>query len=211
MCVDFLVNLLVWQEKEKGFKTIDNGTPFNYLLNEIQKIGIYNINTEILNTKDYGIPQNRERLFFIGTRKDVCKKDSKGVFLQFKTPKKKQCQKIEKFLQLKNSNKDIIHHVKKLYEKHSHKIDITKPIILSTGSFGTVNNISPTIGSSHKHYIYNQKRWMNCGEALSLQGFSKNFKQVVSNSQMYKQAGNSMSINVLKVLFKEIFRIINFS
>lgn len=45
---------------------------------------------------------------------------------------------------------------------------------------------------------------MTAKEFLCLQGF-KNFKQVVSDRQIYKQAGNSMSVNVLK----EIFRVTN--
>ena len=49
-------------------------------------------------------------------------------------------------------------------------------------------------------------RYATIKEKLSLQGFPKNFKQVVSNTQMSKQIGNSMSVNVLKCLFKSIFK-----
>jgi site-specific DNA-cytosine methylase len=41
-------------------------------------------------------------------------------------------------------------------------------------------------------------------ECLRLQDFSDDFKIVVSDSQMYKQAGNSMSVNVLEMIFKQI-------
>ena len=41
-------------------------------------------------------------------------------------------------------------------------------------------------------------------ECLRLQDFPDTFKQVVSDSQMYKQAGNSMSVNILEMIFNQI-------
>jgi len=64
-------------ENVKNFKFIEKGKPFNYLLKELNNIKdenkqiAYNVYHDILNTKDYGIPQNRERIFFIGIRKDI--------------------------------------------------------------------------------------------------------------------------------------------
>ena len=55
------------------------------------------------------------------------------------------------------------------------------------------------------HSTYN--RYLTTTECLLLQGFSVNFIQDVSKMQMYKQIGNSMSVNVLKELFKVIFKI----
>jgi site-specific DNA-cytosine methylase len=42
-------------------------------------------------------------------------------------------------------------------------------------------------------------------EALLLQGFPKSFKQVVSNHQLHKQAGNAMSVNVVQNILKNLF------
>lgn len=47
-------------------------------------------------------------------------------------------------------------------------------------------------------------RKANINEYLKLQGFPISFKQVVSDNQLKKQLGNSMSVNVLKELFKSI-------
>lgn len=81
-------------------------------------------------------------------------------------------------------------------------------VILSTGGFGTASNISPTITHSHKHFVYQEKRYLTAREALRLQGFPKSFKKVVSETELYKQAGNSMSIHCLKALFKQVFKIV---
>jgi DNA (cytosine-5)-methyltransferase 1 len=59
-------------ENVKNFKFIEKGKPFNYLISELKKVKnknkelAYNVYFDILNTKDYGIPQNRERLFIVG-------------------------------------------------------------------------------------------------------------------------------------------------
>jgi site-specific DNA-cytosine methylase len=68
-------------------------------------------------------------------------------------------------------------------------------------------NISPTLKASRSNYfVTSLNRKLSPKEALLLQGFPKNFKIVVNNNHIYKQIGNSMSINVLYYLFKEIFK-----
>ena len=59
-------------------------------------------------------------------------------------------------------------------------------------------------------YLWNVpfNRKANIKEHLKLQGFPTTFKQVVSVSQLKKQIGNSISVNVLMNLFKQIFKTI---
>lgn len=58
-------------ENVKNFKTIENGKNYKYLMKELKSIKQYNIYPHIYNTKDYGIPQNRERLYIVGIKKRV--------------------------------------------------------------------------------------------------------------------------------------------
>ena len=51
------------------------------------------------------------------------------------------------------------------------------------------------------------KRFAKCSELMELQGFPKDFIQVVSNTQMKKQLGNSMTVNVVKEIIKELMKI----
>lgn len=192
-------------ENVKGFKSINDGEIFHQTLDKLKKFN-YSVYDDVLNTKNYGIPQNRERLFLIGIRNDVKK-------YEYKTPKKINLKEnaISKFIEKKPTLNSIPKSILETYKKHKHKVNKNKEIILSTGSFGTANNISPTISHSYRHYIYKQKRYMTAREALKLQGFPSSFKKVVSESQLYKQAGNTMSVNVLKKLFNEVFRITNLS
>ena len=66
-------------------------------------------------------------------------------------------------------------------------------------------NYCPTLSKIGRLWCVPKHRHATIKEKLSLQGFPKNFKQVVSDTQMSGQIGNSMSVNVLVCLFKNIF------
>jgi site-specific DNA-cytosine methylase len=57
------------------------------------------------------------------------------------------------------------------------------------------------------HTTYN--RYLTTTECLSLQGFPKNFKNVVGDVKLCNQIGNSMSVNVLKEIIKRIIQTTN--
>jgi site-specific DNA-cytosine methylase len=70
------------------------------------------------------------------------------------------------------------------------------------------NGFSPTILTDKPHVIYELKRPFTIKELLQLQGFPKNFKIVVSKTQIIKQIGNSMSVCVVKKIIKEALKCI---
>ncbi len=74
-------------ENVKGLTTNSHKPTFDKILGELKRIG-YNVQWKILNTKDYGIPQNRERIWIFATLKKI----PKGWHFE---PKK---QKLKKFL-----------------------------------------------------------------------------------------------------------------
>lgn len=186
-------------ENVKNFKHIDKGKPFKYLMDKLESIGTYNIYHDIYNTKDYGIPQNRERIYIIGILKSKQKKE-------YKKPKTKTGKPIKDFiLDTKVYNPKSI---PKTMEKHFKEITNNEMVFCAFGNFGrpSRNNIVPTL-TSKKHYIQNYKRYLLPKEALLLQGFPKIFKQVVSNTQLNNQAGNAMSVNVIQVILKHLLNI----
>ena len=70
---------------------MEKGAPFNYLITQLTKDSKYNIYHDIYNTKDYSIPQNRERVYIIGIRKDIQKKE-------FVKPKSIKIKSLESFI-----------------------------------------------------------------------------------------------------------------
>ena len=195
-------------ENVKNFKFIENGTPFNYLITQLKNIKnknkeiAYNVTFDILNTKDYGIPQNRERIFIIGIRKDIQKQP-------YSSPEK---------LPMRNLDDFIIDKTICIYEKNSPvilkkliKINHEKNFVFPNSNYvNPTKNMTPTLSTRCDMFFHSTyKRYLTTKECLSLQGFPINLIQNVSKMQMYKQIGNSMSVNVLKVLFQKIFDITN--
>jgi DNA (cytosine-5)-methyltransferase 1 len=60
-------------ENVEGMKNISKGSRFEEILKELSGAG-YNLSYKVLNAKDFGIPQDRKRLFIVGVRKDFSEK-----------------------------------------------------------------------------------------------------------------------------------------
>lgn len=186
-------------ENVKNFLYINNGDTYKYLLSKLKKNNNYNININIMNTRNYGIPQNRERIYIIGIMKNIMKNE-------FIIPTTIKTNKLDNFL-----IDHTIHNIEPKANalkiiKHSN-INMSENNVIACAGYGNfMTNICPTITCSTPLYLTKYKRYISPKECLLLQGFSIDFKQVVSDHQLYKQCGNTMSVNVLKSLFKSIFK-----
>ena len=191
-------------ENVKGILSASKGKAFNTLLEYVKELG-YFLTYQILNTKDYGIPQNRERLYLVGSKEDL------GI--SFKKPIK-LTKSIKDFLDT-DSNKylnkpyellpkpigsSIIQVAKTDCSRENmgrvYSIDGASPCLLATAGTGGNNQV--------KVLIQDKIKILSPREYLRLQGFDDSYKIVVSNSQMYKQAGNAMSLNVLTMVLESI-------
>ena len=160
----------------------------------------YNVSFDMLNTKDYGIPQNRERIFIIGIRKDIERES-------YSTPDKIQLVPLDDFIIDKTIYNNI--NIPNTIQKKLDKIDNQLNYICCCDSFGYMKDICPTLTLSGCKYMFHStyKRYLTTKECLSLQGFDNNFINVVGHVKLCNQIGNSMSVNVLKALFSKIFNI----
>jgi DNA (cytosine-5)-methyltransferase 1 len=187
-------------ENVKNFKFIENGEPFEFLLNELRESGIYNVYHDILNTRDYGIPQNRQRIYIIGVRKDI-------QLEEYATPEKIPMVPLDTIIIDKTICYDF--KIPKCVIKKLNEIGNLKNCVCPNSNFGNyMKGMSPTLTTGCAYYYHSTyNRYLTAKECLSLQGFPTNFKQVVGKTKMFKQIGNSMSVNVLKVLFERLFKI----
>lgn len=185
-------------ENVKGILTVENGEYWKNIQKKIKSLKDYELYPMLLNTRDYGIPQNRERLFIIGMKKNKIKNP-----LQY--PKQIKCKNIESYIDRKDRERDV--YPPSIKEKtHIFKYTVFCNIDLLRKDAGKPNpKYSPTLMASQTLWCIPMHRRANIKEWLSLQGFPINFKQVVSDTQMKKQIGNSMSVNVLVHLFKQCF------
>ena len=190
-------------ENVRGIISIENGTYWEYIVNTLTKLNDYNVYSKVLNTKDYGIPQNRERVYIVGICKDI-------QINEFNFPNKTICKKISSYVDKKKYIKQDIPVKNK---EVANIIRESKATFLNLGwqnfKAHSYEKFSPSIIAQASMWCVPMQRKATIGELLSLQGFPKNFKQVVSDTQLKKQIGNSMSVNVLEKLFLEIFKCTN--
>jgi DNA (cytosine-5)-methyltransferase 1 len=184
-------------ENVKNFKTFENGKPFNTLMDALDSTGVYNVHADIYNTLEHGIPQRRKRVYIVGIRKDIQTKI-------FQKPPILPLRDIDEFLEDKtiykrtNISKVLQGHINKLKERNDYSEDAS--YIITDSNYGAIaKDCSPTLTSKCNTFYHTKyNRYLTPRECLNLQGFSKDFKQVTSKTQMCKQIGNTMSVNVLK-------------
>jgi DNA (cytosine-5)-methyltransferase 1 len=222
-------------ENVPGLLSIHNGEYFESVLLYLDSIG-YNNYWQVLNAKDYGIPQNRERVFIVSIRKDI---DD----LSFEFPEKQELKiKLHDIIDINARKEHILSNraIERINRKKGFLPQIEPEI---TGTINTKNNSgqlsidngttlikiiderfksrdkreydcyspSVTISSSDelKVKINNDVfRKLTPLECFRLMGFDDEdyYKlESISNTQKYKMAGNSIVVNVLEAIFKQLF------
>lgn len=181
-------------ENVKGLLSIDDGKTFQTILKTLKRLKVYNIYWKVLNTKDYGIPQNRERIFIIGIKNNIQTKE-------FEWPKTKKMKDIYKILEKGLQRNNITDRIKK-------NLNVIPDIDFFDTNFKCYSNrkknYTPTIVTKPFIYSVKYQRYLVTKELLQLQGFPKSFKLVVSDTQIKRQIGNSMTVDVIMELYKSI-------
>lgn len=206
---------VVFLENVKNMVGHDHGNTFK-IIREALAINGYYIKWKVLNAKDYGnTPQNRERIYIVGFK-------SKEAFDDFHFPEK---------IELNSDLTDIIDFDLKADERFYYEKDkqpFYDKLVESITSQDTVyqwrrqyvrenkNGVVPTLtanmgtGGHNVPLILtneNKIRKLTPKETFNAQGFPKEFKLPdISNGQLYKQAGNSVVVPVIKRITDNIKR-----
>lgn len=211
-------------ENVKGLKSHDKGNTLNTILDVLDNLG-YNVKTKVLNSKYFGVPQNRERLFVVAWLKNNKKsiefkfplgldKQNKPIFVDDELAEKAKPTKVGNILlpeveeKYTISDKLLQGHLRRLKE-HREKGNGFGFSLFDSESIYT-STISARYYKDGSEILIKQKnanpRKLHPKEAGLLQGYpiDKEFKIVVSDVQAYKQFGNSVSVPVVKTLAKEI-------
>jgi DNA (cytosine-5)-methyltransferase 1 len=192
-------------ENVKGLTTHDGGKTFQIILKNLKKLEKYHIYYKILNTKDFNIPQNRPRIYIVGIKKSM----PKSHLYNFPSPiplTKKVSDFMEKSIKIKTElTQNMKNVIKNRVEKKNGnmKDNYIVNVGASVNGFGSaMKEICPCLmANAHKYYSTKYKRFLTAQEYLRLQGFPDTFKPLSDEKITKKQAGNSMSVNVLKCLF----------
>jgi DNA (cytosine-5)-methyltransferase 1 len=240
-------------ENVKGILNHDNGKTWDIIKNEFKKLG-YNFTYKVMNSKNYGIPQNRERLFLVAfkdkkikfefpqemklkiTMQDLLEDNPNSKYylnkkgIEFVTSeknlKKKYTQINGEIALCQKANQQFNWHgdfIMEAPKKIDEKYYLSNKVAAYVTSSGTKNFYTrpqldlpiarPLLSTMHKmhragvdNYITegNRIRKLTPRECLRLMGFDDRFKIVVSDTQMYKQAGNSIVVNNFVEILKNI-------
>lgn len=240
-------------ENVKGLLSHDKGKTWEVMQNVFNDLG-YNWKMQVLNAKEYGIPQSRPRVFVVGMLDQV----------EFKFPEQKELQTTMKDYLLDNTpdkyylseaaTKFVLREdkLKKKYTQVNGEIALCQKAqqqfnlhgdfvyeptipekyflsdklityVLSSGTKGF--KVEPTIDTDiaktllatmtkmHRASIDNyvttegRLRKLTPRECLRLMGFCDSFEIAVSDTQQYRQAGNSIVVDVLMQIMDEVFKV----
>ncbi len=256
-------------ENVKGLLSHDNGRTWQVIHDIFEELG-YDVHFKVLNSKDYGIPQHRDRLFCIGFNQKTkfefpapmpleyimydfledyisTKYFLREKGIKFVTSRKNRekcytqingdialCQKRN---QQFNWHGDFVYHpvakdalpepgfdefifdVRDVEEKYYLSDKVAKYVLTSgTKNFKTSTQTDlpiarPLLQSMHKmhragvdNYVTHKGRIrkLTPRECMRLMGFKDSFKIVVSDTSAYQQAGNSIVVDVLIAILKQI-------
>lgn len=203
-------------ENVKNLKSHDNGNTYRIIKQNLNKIG-YTFKSKIMDTADYAdCPQHRERIFLVGFLDP--QKTELFTFPQ-RAKKKKQ---IVDFLETDIKNKYYYTEDSKIYPKlkESVTIPIEKNQIYQYRRHFVRANCSrqcPTLtanmgGGGHNVPILLDNRGirkLTPRECFNLQTFPKNFVLPnIADSHLYKQAGNSVSVRLIKRIAQNILAVL---
>lgn len=190
-------------ENVKRLKTHDKGNTYKVMKKSLENLG-YTVSSEVLAAKDFGAPQNRERIYIVALKngeefdfpEPTFEKTSVGSVLQDHVHDKYT---ISDRLWAGHKRRKLEHKAKGNgfgYSLFSHDSAYT-------------NTISARYYKDGSEILIDQgdlknPRKITPREAARLQGFSDDFKIVVSDVQAYKQFGNSVCVPVVRAIARKL-------
>ena len=207
-------------ENVKNLQGHDKGNTLRIIRKTIEEELGYSFISFVLNSKDYGdIPQTRERIYIIGFRNDF--KDKTRINA-FQIPKPiKRTKKIHDMYE--NDTVEDRHYYRqdsKIYPMLRKEVESTDTVYQYRRVYvrGNKSNVCPTLtanmgmGGHNVPIILTENgiRKLTPKECFNFQGFPKEFSfpDDIAQSHLYKQAGNSVVVPVVKRIADEIRRVL---
>lgn len=216
---------VIFCENVKGLTIHDKGRTFQVIKTTFENLG-YKVFTKVLNSKDFGVPQNRERIYIVCFRDDIAPES-------FEFPegsKKKVCIRdimedapIDSKYYLSDT---YLNTLKAHRARHEAKgngfgyvvrdIDGISGTIVC-GGMGREGNLvkderpHSMIPSTHIKGEINKEsiRKMTPREWARLQGFPDDYKLPLADVHLYKQFGNSVTVCVIEAIANNIKKVLN--
>ena len=193
-------------ENVKQLKGHDNGRTY-WVIEEHLRALDYSVSSAVLRAGDFGVPQNRERIYIVGFDKRYYNIRGEYEFKFPVPPKTKTC--LGDILEKKVDPKYTIS--ERLYEGHKRRKEEHKRkgngfgYSLFTSKSEYTNTLSARYYKDGSEILIDQGKGMRPRkltprECARLQGFPEEFIIPVSDTRAYKQFGNSVAVPVIRAL-----------
>ena len=211
---------VIFCENVKGLEMHDRGNTYSIIKKTLEEIG-YTVFQDVLNSKDFGVPQNRERIYIVAFRNDIAPDDF--IFPQPTDSSKRIKDILEKDpvsvrYYLSTTYVDTL---RKHKERHAAKGNgFGYEIRSDDGIAGAIvcggmgrernllidNRLTNFTPVTHIRGEVNREgiRKMTPREWARLQGYPETYQFPVADVHAYKQLGNSVTVNVIEAIAKEI-------
>lgn len=215
---------VIFCENVKGLTIHDKGRTFKIICKTFEDLG-YKVFSKILNSRNFGVPQNRERIYIVAFRNDIApdnfefpeKTDDTKCLWDIKEEKPVPAKYYLSEVYLETLKQHRARHEAKGngfgYEIRDWS-DVAGAIVC--GGMGRERNLvvdkrqkdlTPTThikGEINKQGV----RKMTPREWARLQGFPDSFKLPLADVHLYKQLGNSVTVNVIEAIARQIRRVL---
>ena len=221
----------VFLENVKGLLNHDKGNTFRTILNTFDELG-YDVQWRVLNSKDFGVPQNRERVYIVGHLRGD---SGREVFSIFGENGETNHTNVKQIGNISNSNSfggnpqtgrvyadDGLSPTLNTMQGGGREPKVAIPVLTpdrinkrqNGRRFKENGDPSFTLTAQDKHGVMLKNytiRKLTPRECWRLQAFpdelfDKAQQAGLSDSQLYKQAGNSVTVNVIEYIGKTIER-----
>ena len=215
-------------ENVKGLLSHDDGRTFKTIIATLADMG-YSLEWQVLNSKDFGVPQNRQRVFIIGyfgefsgrqifplgSINEAGTKELEGSTQNAHTLK-------AGYGNAKGGDDYVIEPSHKHGEQRVYRGVVPTmqarwgtggnnvPYIAQRGrgkNKGGLHEVAPTLSSNdwQSNNTLGAIRRLTPVECERLQGFPDNWTAIVSDAQRYKCLGNAVTVNVIEAIIKQMY------
>jgi DNA (cytosine-5)-methyltransferase 1 len=188
-------------ENVKQLKGHDGGRTLIVILDTLRDLG-YEVDYKVLNAKDFGLPQKRERIFIVGWRKNL-NFDWDFEAIDMKPLSKVLEKNVDSFYFASKKIADS----RKLNVK-AEQINHKRPTIWHENKSGNISayeySCALRAGASYNYLLVNGERRMTEREMLRLQGFPEHFNITHPYATMRRFAGNSLPIPAANAVIFEL-------
>ena len=216
---------VIFCENVKGLVIHDKGRTFKIICKTFEDLG-YKVFSKILNSKDFGVPQNRERIYIVAFRNDIAPKEFVFPSVTDNTKRIKDIieeNPVPAKYYLSNVYLNTLREHKARHQAKGNGFGyevrewdgISGAIVC--GGMGRERNLlidnrqTNLVPTTRIKWEINREgvRKMTPREWARLQGFPDTFKLPLADVHLYKQLGNSVTVNVIEAIAYKVEEVLN--